>query len=79
MSDEWREASGSPSESNSSSEWVTPTMGTQIYPVLSSEEEARTGDHPIAKQPPVSVKGCVLIPRNTITVGTTTDLQLVVV
>ncbi|EPB74494.1 hypothetical protein ANCCEY_06394 [Ancylostoma ceylanicum] len=60
VSDEWREASGSPSESNSSSEWVTPTMGTQIYPVLSSEEEARTGDHPIAKQPPVSVKGSVV-------------------
>ncbi|KAL6726935.1 hypothetical protein Aduo_008862 [Ancylostoma duodenale] len=60
VSDEWREASGSPSESNSSSEWVTPTVGTQIYPVLSSEEEARTGDHPIAKQPPVSVKGSVV-------------------
>ncbi|KAK6743178.1 hypothetical protein RB195_010442 [Necator americanus] len=60
VSDEWREASGSPSESNSSSEWVTPTIGAQMYPVLSSEEEARTGDHPVAKQPPVNVKGSVV-------------------
>ncbi|KHJ96750.1 hypothetical protein OESDEN_03287 [Oesophagostomum dentatum] len=60
VSDEWREASGSPSESNSSSEWVTPTTGPQIYPVLSSEEEARTGDHPIAKQPPINIKGSVV-------------------
>ncbi|KAK6009400.1 hypothetical protein OSTOST_25663 [Ostertagia ostertagi] len=58
-SDEWREASGSPSESNSSTDWVSPPMATQIYPALSSEEEARTGDHPIAKQPPVNVKGSV--------------------
>ncbi|WKY01035.1 hypothetical protein Q1695_015213 [Nippostrongylus brasiliensis] len=58
-SDEWREASGSPSESNSSSDWVTP-LASQIYPMLSSEEEARTGDHPIAKQPPVNVKGSVV-------------------
>ncbi|PIO73261.1 hypothetical protein TELCIR_04775 [Teladorsagia circumcincta] len=59
-SDEWREASGSPSESNSSTDWVSPPMATQIYPALSSEEEARTGDHPIAKQPPVNVKGSVV-------------------
>ncbi|VDL70021.1 unnamed protein product [Nippostrongylus brasiliensis] len=59
-SDEWREASGSPSESNSSSDWVTPSLASQIYPMLSSEEEARTGDHPIAKQPPVNVKGSVV-------------------
>ncbi|VDO42272.1 unnamed protein product [Haemonchus placei] len=59
-SDEWREASGSPSESNSSTDWVTPPTATQIYPALSSEEEARTGDHPIAKQPPVNVKGSVV-------------------
>lgn len=60
VSDEWREASGSPSESNSSSDWVTPSMAAQIYPVLSSEEEARTGDHPIAKQPPINIKGSVV-------------------
>lgn len=59
-SDEWREASGSPSESNSSTDWVASSMATQVYPVLSSEEEARTGDHPIAKQPPVTVKGSVV-------------------
>ncbi|KAJ1349443.1 hypothetical protein KIN20_005016 [Parelaphostrongylus tenuis] len=60
MSDDWREASGSPSESNSSSDWVTPSIATQIYPVLSVEEEAQTGDHPIAKQPPINIKGCVI-------------------
>ncbi|KJH52550.1 hypothetical protein DICVIV_01260 [Dictyocaulus viviparus] len=60
VSDEWREASGSPSESNSSSDWVAPSLAAQIYPVLSVEEEARTGDHPIAKQPPINVKGSLV-------------------
>ncbi|KAK6034865.1 hypothetical protein COOONC_27628 [Cooperia oncophora] len=76
--DEWREASGSPSESNSSTDWVAPPMATQMYPALSSEEEARTGDHPIAKQPPVNVKGCVITPRNLIAETTSFDFHVMV-
>lgn len=85
---EWRSASGSPSESNSSAEWnshhhhpVTavngngvngggraaaahravvssaapaPSLGAHIAFVLASEEEARTGEHPVsARHPPI--------------------------
>uniref|UniRef100_A0A1I7XKD4 Uncharacterized protein n=1 Tax=Heterorhabditis bacteriophora TaxID=37862 RepID=A0A1I7XKD4_HETBA len=53
--EKWREESGSPSESNSSSEWAPPSLGARLaaFAMLSSEEEARTGDHPIARQPPI--------------------------
>ncbi|PAV88859.1 hypothetical protein WR25_01727 [Diploscapter pachys] len=79
MGGEWRSASGSPSESNSSAEWnshpVTavngngvngraahravssapaPSLGAHIAFVLASEEEARTGEHPVsARHPPI--------------------------
>lgn len=53
--EEWREGSGSPSESNSSAEWTPPSLGSRMaaFALLSGEEEARTGEHPVALQPPV--------------------------
>ncbi|CAI4231176.1 unnamed protein product [Auanema sp. JU1783] len=54
--DDWREGSGSPSESNSSAEWTTPpSLGARLtdFAFTSGEEDARTGEHPVALQPPV--------------------------
>ncbi|CAD6199913.1 unnamed protein product [Caenorhabditis auriculariae] len=76
-SDDWREASGSPSESNSSTDWGNPTgsymmsststsaatavvasSAASAAAVNAEEGEARTGDLPVARQPP-SVKDSV--------------------
>lgn len=66
VAEEWREGSGSPSESNSSAEWTPPSLGgarIAAFALLSNEDDARTGDHPIALQPPVK--------ESMMTVGTT--------
>lgn len=58
--EEWREASGSPTESNSSTEWTPPSLGARAaaFALLPGVEDAKTGDfHPQAGKIKESIMG----------------------